>query len=65
MSIFKPKLGKDVTLLSDDDGVEVVRGAFDDVNVKETASILLARSSTFGCKTNQLQICNWLVIAPN
>lgn len=68
MSVFKPKLGIDFTLLSDDDGVDdvkVVRGVFDDGDVEEAANILFARCSTFGCETNQLQICNWSVIAPN
>jgi hypothetical protein len=54
--------------LSDDDEVdvkEVVSCEFDDDDVVEAASILFARCSTLGCKTNQLQICNWLVIAPN
>lgn len=47
------------------DDVKVVKGVFDDGGVDEAASISFARCSTFGCKTNQLQICNWLVIAPN
>ena len=59
------KIRKDVTLLSGVDRVEVVRGVLDDDGVDEAASILFARCSIFGCKTNQLQICNWLVIAPN
>ncbi len=49
--------------MSDDD-VKEVSDLFD-VGVDEAASIWFARCSTLGYKTNQLQTCNWLVIAPN
>ena len=56
--------------MSDDevDVREVLSDGFDDGfddGVDEAASIWLARYSTFGCETNQLQICNWLVISLN
>ena len=49
--------------MSDDD-VKEVSDLFD-VGVDEAASIWFARCSILGYKTNQLQTCNWLVIAPN
>ena len=52
--------------LSDDneDDVKEISDLFD-VKVNEAASIWFARCSTLGYKTNQLQTCNWLVIASN
>ena len=44
--------------LSDGDEVEVVSGKFVDGCFVEASSILFAKCSTLGCKTNQLQICN-------
>jgi len=45
--------------VGDEVGVkEVIGDEFDDEDDDEAVSILFARCSTFGCKTNQLQICN-------